>query len=166
MAIGALVSVEEYLRTSYRPDCDYVDGEVVERNFGERSHGRLQGNIVAWMHGRESRWRMKVVPEVRLRIAAKRFRIPDLMLLSEDAPYEEVVQSPPILCIEILSSCDTPVKMWKRAEDYFPVSVPVCWIIDPFSGKAWAAAADSLTEVSDGVLRAGSIEMPLAEVLE
>ena len=35
MAVGTLVSVEEYLHTSYQPDCDYVDGEVQERNLGE-----------------------------------------------------------------------------------------------------------------------------------
>ena len=28
---GTLVSVEEYLATSYPPDCDYVDGQVLER---------------------------------------------------------------------------------------------------------------------------------------
>ena len=36
MGIGALVSVEEYLRTSYRPDCDFVEGRVLERNVGEK----------------------------------------------------------------------------------------------------------------------------------
>lgn len=30
MAVGTFVSVEEYLRTSYRPDCDYVEGKVQE----------------------------------------------------------------------------------------------------------------------------------------
>jgi hypothetical protein len=34
MATGALVSVDEYLSTSYDPDCDYVDGVVEERNVG------------------------------------------------------------------------------------------------------------------------------------
>jgi hypothetical protein len=42
MATGVLVSEEEYPRTSYRPDCDYVDGEVVERNLGEYEHGSTQ----------------------------------------------------------------------------------------------------------------------------
>jgi len=42
MATGTLVSVEEYLNTSYSPDCDYVDGEVLERNLGEREHSELQ----------------------------------------------------------------------------------------------------------------------------
>ncbi len=35
MATKALIPVSEYLRTSYSPDCDYVDGEVQERNLGE-----------------------------------------------------------------------------------------------------------------------------------
>ncbi len=42
MPARTLISVEEYLATSYRPDCDYVDGEVVERNLGEWDHSRLQ----------------------------------------------------------------------------------------------------------------------------
>ncbi len=42
MQTGELMSVREYLSTSFRPDCDYVDGEVVERNVGEYDHARLQ----------------------------------------------------------------------------------------------------------------------------
>jgi hypothetical protein len=34
----ALVSVEEYVNTSDDPDCNYVDGELVERNAGEFEH--------------------------------------------------------------------------------------------------------------------------------
>ena len=37
-----LVTVGEYLRTVYEPDCDYVDGRVEERNVGEFDHGLLQ----------------------------------------------------------------------------------------------------------------------------
>jgi hypothetical protein len=42
---GSLVSIQEYLNTSYRPDRDYVDGVVLERNFGEYDHARLQTEI-------------------------------------------------------------------------------------------------------------------------
>ncbi len=42
MAAGSLVSIHEYLNTSYRPDRDYVDGMVLERNLGEYDHARLQ----------------------------------------------------------------------------------------------------------------------------
>ena len=32
MSTRTLISVEEYLRSSYEPDCDFVDGEIEERN--------------------------------------------------------------------------------------------------------------------------------------
>jgi hypothetical protein len=38
MSSATLVSVQEYLATSFRPDRDYVDGEIQERNLGERPH--------------------------------------------------------------------------------------------------------------------------------
>jgi len=37
-----LVPVDEYLRTSYSPDCEYVDGRIVERNLGEKGRSILQ----------------------------------------------------------------------------------------------------------------------------
>ncbi len=49
MASRTLISVEEYLRTSYRPDCDYVDGEVLERNVGELDHSWLQTALSAYL---------------------------------------------------------------------------------------------------------------------
>ena len=46
MTTGSLISIREYLNTSYRPDCDYVDGVVEERNLGELDHGWVQGNLI------------------------------------------------------------------------------------------------------------------------
>ncbi len=34
---SALLSIDHYLRTSYHPDVDFVDGEIEERNVGENS---------------------------------------------------------------------------------------------------------------------------------
>jgi hypothetical protein len=48
MATSTLISLAEYLSTSYRPDCDFVDGEVRERNVGESEHSILQAAITAW----------------------------------------------------------------------------------------------------------------------
>jgi len=161
-----LISVEEYLSTSYHPDCDYVDGEVLERNMGELTHGRVQCLIGAWLLQREKRLRLKVVTEVRLQVNATRFRIPDLMVLSAASPREEVVRTPPLLCIEIVSKDDRMSSYLIRLNDYFRMGVPVCWIIDPLARQGWIATPGQLTEPTDGVLRAGEIEMPLGEVLE
>jgi Uma2 family endonuclease len=166
MAVGTLVSVEEYLHTSYQPDCDYVDGEVQERNMGELSHGRLQLRIGAWFLAREARLKVKAVTEVRLQINFSRFRVPDLMVLAAEAPQEEIVTVAPLLCIEILSKSDSLSLIWERIEDYFAIGVPVSWIIDPVRRLAWTAMPGNLAKVTDGVLRSGDLEMPLAEVLE
>jgi hypothetical protein len=42
MGSTTTIPVSEYLVTTYRPDCDYVDGEVQERNLGEYDHARIQ----------------------------------------------------------------------------------------------------------------------------
>src|SRR5271163_4636806 len=130
MAVGTLVSVEEYVHTSYRPDCDYVDGEVRERDLGEHSHGRLQLRIGAWFLAREARLGIRALSEVRLQINPHRFRVPDLMVLAAQAPREEIVTIAPLLCIELLSKSDSLSLIWERIEDYFGIGVPVCWIID------------------------------------
>jgi Uma2 family endonuclease len=166
MAVGTLVSVEEYLHTSYRPDCDYVDGEVQERNVGELSHGRLQLRIGAWFLACEASLGVKAVAEVRLQINARRFRVPDLMVLSAQAPREEIVTIAPLLCVEILSKTDSLTLIWERIDDYFGIGVPVSWIIDPVRHLAWTATPGNLVKSTDGILRSGDLEMPLAEVLE
>jgi hypothetical protein len=48
-----LISIDEYLKSSYRPDCDFVDGELVERNVGELDHNRLQIVLGAWFLAHE-----------------------------------------------------------------------------------------------------------------
>src|SRR6266545_6293050 len=65
----ALVSVEEYLSTVYEPDCDYVDGELVERNVGEYEHSRLQWALGQWFGSLESSQGVRVIPELRVQVA-------------------------------------------------------------------------------------------------
>src|SRR4026208_305377 len=48
MSTRVLMNVEEYLRTSFEgSDCEYLDGEVVERNMGELPHADVQGNLLS-----------------------------------------------------------------------------------------------------------------------
>jgi hypothetical protein len=46
MAASTVISLEEYLHSMYRPDCDYVDGNVIERNVGEFAHSLMQGIVM------------------------------------------------------------------------------------------------------------------------
>jgi hypothetical protein len=59
------VSVSEYLHTSYRPDCDYVDGVVEERNLGEFNHSALQEAILEWFRSHRGELALRAYPELR-----------------------------------------------------------------------------------------------------
>lgn len=78
MSTAALVSVSEYLNTSYRPDQEMLDGRLIERNVGEYDHSNLQGALVAWMRHRQHESKIRVLPEQRIRVSATRFRVPDV----------------------------------------------------------------------------------------
>jgi hypothetical protein len=47
-----MTAVDHYLTTNYRPDKDYVDGQLVERQWGELKHGIAQGGTAAWLNSR------------------------------------------------------------------------------------------------------------------
>lgn len=166
MAVGTQVSLEEYMHTSYRPDCDYVDGEVQERNVGEFDHSVTQGEILFYLRSRYPRLRGRLLPEQRVQVRATRFRIPDVCILAEDAPKEQIISTPPILCIEILSPEDRMSRYLERLNDYFEMGVPLCWIIDPIGRRGWVATPGHLGEAADGILRSADLEMPLSEILE
>ena len=141
-----LLSIEEYLRTSYHPDADYVDGEIEERNLGEFEHARLQLLIGAFFASREKDWHIRGVVEQRIRITSSRVRVCDLALLRADAPREKVTETPPLICIEIMSTEDRLSRAKVVLADYFAIGVPNIWLIDPIRRSAFTFDANGLQE--------------------
>jgi Putative restriction endonuclease len=80
MPAGALIPVEHYLRSVYRPDCDYVDSLLEERNAGERDHSLVQANLVAYFHSRRRETGVVALPEWRFRLIGNPFRVPDVIV--------------------------------------------------------------------------------------
>ena len=58
------ISLGDYLRTSYHPDCDYVDGEVQERNLGEFDHAVAQAFLTSWFFQHRHDWSPQVLREI------------------------------------------------------------------------------------------------------
>ena len=148
MATGSLVSVHEYLSTSYRPDCDYVDGVVLERNLGEKDHSLLQTEIAFYYRSRRKEWGLWALVEQRVQVSATRFRIPDVCLLIGE-PQDQIVRTPPFICIEVLSPDDRLSEMRQRVEDYLAFGVPYVWIVDPATRHAWRCTAGGMEEVTE-----------------
>ena len=97
MSTVTLVPLSEYLETSYRPDCDYLDGELLERNVGEWDHSRLQMLLSDFLLNREKQWGILVVTGQRVQVKARRFRVPDILVLT-GPPTGPIIKEPPFLC--------------------------------------------------------------------
>jgi Uma2 family endonuclease len=132
-----LISIDEYLRTSYHPDADFVDGQIEKRNLGEFEHARLQNIIAAVFYNNEKSWNVISVVEQRIRVAKNRVRICDVCLISRDAPREPVTQTPPVACIEILSPEDRLPRAAKVMQDYANMGVQNLWLLDPIDRVAY-----------------------------
>ena len=142
MASATLIPVSEYLATTYRPDCDYIDGELQERNLGERPHGMLQFVLAAIFNANRRTWNVVAGTEIRARVGLNRYRIPDVTVLRRSDPVEAITQVAPLVCIEVLSPSDTITRMQERIDDYIQMGVEHIWLIDPMTRKAWTATAD------------------------
>jgi Uma2 family endonuclease len=163
MATSTLVPVSEYLATAYRPDCDYVDGQVQERNLGELDHSDLQRQLILLLANAKE---IRVNPELRVQVSADRFRVPDLCVMSADAPREQVVRSAPLLCIEILSPEDTLSRMVERVHDFLNMGVRQVWIFDPRLRSAMVCEGAAMVEHTAGqlALPGTQVTIDLAEV--
>jgi len=166
MQTGELMSVREYLSTSFRPDCDDVDGVVVERNVGEYDHARLQMAISAYFYARRKEWGIDVVPEQRVQVSPSRFRVPDVCVILADHVPEQIFRTPPFICIEILSRDDRLSAMQERVKDYLTFGVPHVWILDPRSRLAYRCTAEGLFETQELRTESPAITIPLSALFE
>ena len=82
-----------------------------------------------------------MLPEQRTRVSGSRVRIPDVCLLRGDAPDEQVLATPPLLCIEIMSPEDRLVHIARRLDDFLQMGVEHLWIIDPAERTAYTYSA-------------------------
>ena len=130
MATTTQIPLSEYLETSYRPDREYVDGEVRERNVGKWEHARIQWLLAAWFNNHEKQWGITGGTEQRVQVSDNAVRIPDLVVLKA-GPQPDVLTDPPLLVIEILSPDDSYSDTQERAQDYRAMGVETVWIVDP-----------------------------------
>ena len=152
MSVATSVPLSEYLNTSYRPDCEYIDGEVVERNLGEAEHSLLQIALGAWFFNNRKRLRITVYVEQRVQVKATRFRVPDLSVMAGEGPRTGIIKDPPFLCIEVLSPEDRFTKVSERVADFLQFGVRYVWVIDPRTMLATIYTPGGVHEVRNGIL--------------
>jgi len=152
VSVATAVPLSEYLNTSYRPDCDYLEGELLERNVGEAEHSSLQIALGAWFYNRRKQLGITAYTEQRVQVRSRRFRIPDITVVAGEGPSTGIITEPPFLCVEILSPDDRFTEMRERVGDYLDFGVRNVWVIDPRTKLANVYTGDGVHEVKDGIL--------------
>ena len=164
MASATLVAVSDYLKNTRRPDCDYVDGRLEERNVGEHDHAALQAALILWFGQRQQEWNIEVLPEQRMKISATRFRVPDVCLVSLDQPVEQILTKPPLACIEILSPEDTLRRMQERIKDYLEFGVENIWILDPATQRGYDCKRSGFLDATEFNIPKTPIRLVLSDL--
>jgi Uma2 family endonuclease len=149
----SLVPLEEYLSTCYEPDCEYDDGLIVERNGCEFDHSFLQIILGTIFTVNTEAWGVFGLTEQRIRIAPRKYRIPDICVLRLDAPADDILAEPPLIAIEILSPEDRMARIAAKAVEYRAFGIEHVWVVDPRQRKVFLGTEEGLTEIADGVLR-------------
>lgn len=140
-------TVREYLRTSWSPDREFVDGRIEERNLGEKEHSIIQRYLTFLFMLKRAEWGMEVFPELRTQIAARNFRVPDVLVVRAGEPFDRYLTRPPLIAFEILSPEDSLRRMEEKAVQYRAFGIENIWIIDPESRLVYSGTANGLDMV-------------------
>jgi Uma2 family endonuclease len=162
------MTLEKYLNTSYHPDREFVDGQVIERNLGLKTHSAMQGELLVYIHKLSPKLAIEVFLSVRVQVSPTRIRVPDLTVIKKSQPQGEIFTAPPHLCIEVLSDEDTMDYMQEKIDDYLSFGVPYIWIVNPRLSKGYVVTKAGMVEAKSGVLETNDpeIRVPLAELLK
>jgi Uma2 family endonuclease len=142
-----VITLDEYLSTVYEPDCEFVDGELMERNWGEFDHAALHGTVSALLYNQRRELGIHVFLSLRVQVAATRYRVPDVVVTKQKG-RGGILREPPFLCIEILSPEDRASRMQLKIDDYLEFGVKYVWLIDPRLKKAWSYTGEGKRDSS------------------
>jgi len=167
MATTTLLSVEEYLRTSYSPDREYRDGVLIERSMGDLNHSLVQTKLARYSGNRGKQWKVEVYVELRIRVREDWYPIPDICLYELPAPQEKVPSRMPLLWIEILSDDDRMIDVWDKARQVVECGSPYFWVINPNTLESELRTASGMSLVANQTLTIpdSPIVIPLLEVM-
>jgi len=159
-----LISLEDYLKTTSKPEREYVHGVLKERSMPDWDHASWQEALIAWFHNHKQEWGIRVMPELRVRVAADQVRIPDVALVSRRAPKERFLTHPPLAVFEILSPDDTKPDLLEKLEAYEAMGIGAIWVIDPRKQVHRRYSEGKLQEATVFELPGTGFSVPMSEI--
>ncbi len=163
MSTKTRIRSEDYLRMTFEHDAEFVHGEIVERGMPTYVHGRLEGLIFAEFDRLRHSHGLYPCVEVRMKLAADLYRIPDVAVLTAPAS-QEVPDRPPLVVVEILSKDDRYSDVMQKLEEYRQWGVPNIWVIDPSTKRFSMYTEFGLQNVSSLALSEYPFQLTPAEL--
>jgi Uma2 family endonuclease len=116
--------------------------------LGEFDHASVQRALLVWFIQQEGKLGVRAYPELRVQVSPTRFRVADICVLSTAAPREQIIQTPPVAIIEILSPEDRVNRYLERLEDYRRMGIRNLWVIDPAGRRGFDFSSGNWVETT------------------
>jgi Uma2 family endonuclease len=163
MATKAVFTAEQYLQTSFDgPDREFVDGEVVERNVGEKPHSKALVRLVEIFYELRRKHPIHTAVDLRMQLSPSRYRIPDFAIFYPKEPTELVPTHPPLLVAEIVSRDDRYTDILQKLDEYRSWGVRHVWLVDPWQKKLCVYTDHGLSAVD--LLRLPEFEAEISPI--
>ena len=150
---ASFITVDEYLRSAFQPDMDYLDGVLEARNVGEFDHGDVQWAFLEAINAFTSTLGVRARPEIRVQVSPTRFRVPDVCVVSASWKRSQIIQEAPLLCIEVLSPADRITDAVQRSQDYLHMGVPEVWVVNVRDREVTVVGKDMTAMRNSGSLK-------------
>lgn len=139
-----LYTFEEYLTYDDGTDQRYelVDGELVEVPPPRGRHAKIARFLFKQFDGEIERLGLPCITswDIGVRTAVNRSRLPDLVIITQEQEQaildvSAVVQTPPLLAVEIVSESNSSTDYRYKRSEYAVRGIPEYWIVDSFQSK-------------------------------
>jgi len=151
VATKTQITAEQYLRMTFEHDAEFVHGEIVERAMPDYIHSRIQVLLAVLFENLRRTHGLLACAELRMKIAAGVYRIPDVAVFREP-PQQPVPEAPPFIAIGILSKDDRHSELMQKLEEYLAWGVANIWMVDPIAKRFSAYTHLGLQNVSSFTL--------------
>jgi Uma2 family endonuclease len=164
MATTVQIPLAEHLNTDYRPDHDYVDGELEERNGGQLEHSAAQKFFITTLFAHEPEWVLEAFAEIRIQVGTNRIRVADVAIRRQDEAYEPVLTHPPLAVVEVLSPEDRIQRYRRRLDDYRDMGIPVVWVVDPLRRAAYEYTSGAFAPIDEFHTPGTNCRIPVSDL--
>lgn len=159
------LSLEEYLSDPAYEHFEYIDGQPVELNVGNKPHSRIQAKcsrkLDEYLDTRPGAY-LAVELRCRLTVAGEPcIYLPDIAVVLGDEDSTEIrfLNRAPDLVVEIRSPDDSLASLHRKIRDYFANGTKLAWLVLPEerSVLVFTPSAPTRTVISGETLDGGDL---------